>query len=122
MDRGLCANGEPYMNGENELKRFIQRCKSDPELFKQLSEFGVEKWGEEHLPLDIDIDKIIELASRNEYYFDKADIFTCQCKQLQNFWMFEMENSFVARRYLARIQFQISHGDSTLPGIDCYRY
>ena len=110
------------MNGENELKRFIERCKSDPELFKQLSEFDVEKWGEEHLPLDVNTDKLIELAGRYEYYFDKTDIVASQCKQLQNFWMFEMENSFVARRYLARIQFQINQGPATLKGIDYYSY
>ena len=36
--------------------------------------------------------------------------------------MFEMENSFVARRYLARIQLQINQGPATLKGIDYYSY
>ena len=110
------------MNGENELKRFIERCKSDPELFNQLSEFSVEKWGEEHLPLDVNIEKLIELSCRYKYYFDKSDIVTSQCKHLHSFWMFEMENSFVARRYLARIQLQINQGPTTLKGIDYYSY
>lgn len=110
------------MSGESDLKRFIEHTKRDPELARQLAQFGVEKWGDAHLPLDIDISKVIELARSHGYHFDHSDVFRSQCEQLQSFWMFEMENSFVARRYMSRIQLRIHRGRIQLPGIDYYKY
>jgi hypothetical protein len=110
------------MNGESELKRFIEHTKKDPALATKLANFGVEKWGEAHLPLDIDISKVIELARLHGYHFDQSDVFRSQCEHLQTFWMFEMENSFVARRYMARIQLRIDRGTTPPPAIDYYTY
>ena len=120
MDRRLCADGDPCMSGVSELKRFIEHTKNDPALAAQLAQFGVDQWGEAHLPLDIDIDKVIELAQLHGYHFDESDVFKSQCEHLQSFWMFEMENSFVARRYMTRIQRHIYKGNRRLPDIDYY--
>jgi hypothetical protein len=110
------------MNGTSELKRFIEHSKRDRELAAELASFGVEKWGDSHLPLDINIPKVIELAQGHGYHFDQCDVLESQCEHLQAFWMFEMENSFVARRYMARIQLTIHHGSKQLPAIDYYNY
>ena len=88
----------------------------------KLAQFSVEKWGEAHLPLDIDIHEVIELARRHDYHFDQGDVFKSQCEHLQSFWMFEMENSFVARRYMARIQLRIDQGGAQLSAIDYYNH
>ncbi|WP_158217018.1 Nif11-like leader peptide family natural product precursor [Synechococcus sp. 8F6] len=108
------------MNGASELKRFIEHKKKDPALAAQLAQFGVDQWGEAHLPLDIDIHKLIELARLHGFHFDESDVFKSQCEHLQSFWMFEMENSFVARRYMARIQLHIDKGNTRLSEIDYY--
>ena len=108
------------MNGARELKRFIEHTKKDPALAAQLAQFGVDQWGEAHLPLDIDIHKLIELARLHGFHFDESDVFKSQCEHLQSFWMFEMENSFVARRYMARIQLHIDKGNTRLSEIDYY--
>jgi len=102
------------MNGASELKRFIEHTKKDQALAAQLAQFGVDQWGEAHLPLDIDIHKLIELARLHGFHFDESDVFKSQCEHLQSFWMFEMENSFVARRYMARIQLHIDKGNTRL--------
>ena len=108
------------MSGVSELKRFIEHTKKDPALAAQLAQFGVDQWGEAHLPLDIDIHKLIELARLHGFHFDESDVFKSQCEHLQSFWMFEMENSFVARRYMARIQLHIDKGNTRLSEIDYY--
>jgi hypothetical protein len=110
------------MSGASELKRFIEHTKKDPELAAKLAQFSVEKWGESHLPLDIDIPEVIELARRRGYHFDNGDVIKSQCEHLQSFWMFEMENSFVARRYMARIQLRIDQGGAQPPAIDYYKH
>jgi hypothetical protein len=109
------------MSGTGELKRFIEHAKNEPGLSEQLAEFGVDQWGDAHLPLDIDIGKVIELARATGYHFEQSDVFSSQCERLQSFGMFEMENSFVARRYMARIQLRIDRGGTPLPAIDYYR-
>lgn len=108
------------MSGANELKRFIEHTKIDPVLAAQLAQFGVDKWGEAHLPLDIDIHKVIKLARLYGYHFEENDVFKSQCEHLQSFWMFEMDNSFVARRYMSRIQLHIDRGNTRLSDIDYY--
>ena len=62
------------MRGTIELKRFIEHTKKDPALAAQLAQFGVEQWGDEHLPVDIDIAKVIELAQDHGYDFDQSDV------------------------------------------------
>ena len=108
------------MSGVSELKRFIEHTRKDSALAAQLAQFGVDQWAAAHLPLDIDIQKVIELARLHGYHFDESDVFKSQCEHLQSFWMFEMENSFVARRYMARIQLHIDKGNTRLSEIDYY--
>ena len=74
----------------------------------------MEKWGDQHTPLDVDTAKVIEVAKRAGFHVSEADICLAQCQQLNNFWRFEMENAFVARRTLARIQMQILGSNDAL--------
>ena len=70
------------MRGTSELKRFIEHSKKDPALAAQFVQFGVEQWGDEHLPVDIDIAKVIELAQDRGYNFDQSDVLKSQCEHL----------------------------------------
>ncbi len=97
-----------------ELETFIAEARQNPELQVQLSDCSLEKWGESHTPLDVDTSKVIEVAKRAGFNISESDIFFAQCQQLNDFWRFEMENAFVARRTLARIQMQISGLDDSL--------
>jgi len=98
----------------NELEAFIAEARQNPDLQAQLQDCSLEKWGESHTPLDVDPLKVIEVAKRAGFNISAADIFFAQCQQLDNFWRFEMENAFVARRTLSRIQMQISGVNDTL--------
>ena len=98
------------MSGQKQLLAFLSKVRSDVQLQQQLAEFRVEQWGDTHLPLDIDLDAVISLASASGFHFDRADVVVCQCRQLERFASFEMENAVVARRYLARIQMQVDRG------------
>ena len=91
----------------NELEAFIAKARQNPELQAQLKDCSLEKWGDQHTPLDVDPSKVIEVAKRAGFTISEADILLAQCQQLNNFWRFEMENAFVARRSLARIQMQV---------------
>ncbi|WP_236069812.1 Nif11-like leader peptide family natural product precursor [Prochlorococcus marinus] len=91
----------------NELEAFIAEARRNPNLQAQLKDCALEKWGDQHTPLDVDTAKVIEVAKRAGFHVSEADICLAQCQQLNNFWRFEMENAFVARRTLARIQMQI---------------
>ena len=110
------------MTALSDLERFIERAKTDLDVAAQLSDCSVEKWGDAHLPLDIDLDKVIQLAARLGFTFERSDVISSQCKHLQEFSLFEMDNSFVARRYLARVQMQLDCGGVVMPGIDYYHY
>jgi len=98
------------MSGQKQLLAFLCRVRSDVKLQQQLVAFRVEQWGDTHLPLDIDLDAVIALAAETGFYFDRADVVVSQCRQLEHFASFEMENAVVARRYLARIQMQVDRG------------
>ena len=98
------------MNGVEQLTAFLARVRSDAELQQQLAAFHVELWGDAHLPLDIDLDAVIALASEIGFHFDRSDVVASQCRHLDRFASFEMDNAVVARRYLARIQLQIDRG------------
>ncbi|ABM79532.1 Hypothetical protein P9303_28021 [Prochlorococcus marinus str. MIT 9303] len=95
------------MEHMNELEAFIAEARRNPNLQAQLKDCALEKWGDQHTPLDVDTAKVIEVAKRAGFHVSEADICLAQCQQLNNFWRFEMENAFVARRTLARIQMQI---------------
>ena len=91
----------------SELEAFIAEARRNPDLQARLKDCSLEKWGDQHTPLDVDTSKVIEVAKRAGYNLSEADIFLAQCQQLDDFWRFEMENAFVARRTLAKIQMQI---------------
>ena len=98
------------MSGQKQLLGFLARVRSDDKLQEQLVTFRVDQWGDTHLPLDIDLDAVIALAAETGFHFDRADVVVSQCCQLERFASYEMENAFVARRYLARIQMQVDRG------------
>ncbi len=109
------------MNGAEQLTAFLARVRSDTELQQQLAAFRVEQWGDAHLPLDIDLDAVIALASDIGFQFDRADVVASQCRHLERFASFEMENAVVARRYMARIQLQVDRGGKPEAPISYYR-
>ena len=109
------------MTGAEQLTAFLSRVRADAELQQQLAAFHVERWGDAHLPLDIDLDAVIALASEIGFHFDRADVVVSQCRQLERFASFEMENSVVARRYLARIQLQVDWGGKPDQPLSYYR-
>ena len=110
------------MTGAEQLTAFLARVRSDAELQQQLAEFRVELWGDAHLPLDIDLEAVIALAAEIGFKFDRADVVASQCSHLEQFASFEMENSVVARRYLARIQLQVDRGGQPEEPLSYYRY
>ena len=91
-----------------QVEAFIAKAKEDPNLQAKLSSCALEKWGDKHTPLDIDHKKVIDIAREEGYEISFHDLVRAQCDQLSRFWMFEMENSFVGRRSLARIQISVS--------------
>ena len=109
------------MSGAEQLTAFLAKVRSDPELQQQLAAFHVELWGDAHLPLDIDLEAVIALASDIGFHFDRADVVVSQCRHLERFASFEMENSVVAQRYLARIQLQIDRGGKPEEPLSYYR-
>ena len=103
----------------NQLSEFIAEARSNPKLQKALESCSLELWGESHTPLDVDMDTVLDVARGAGYDLTRQDLIAAQCEHLNQFWCFEMENSFVARRYLSRVQYQVS---SDLPMIDYYEY
>ena len=101
----------------NTLAEFIADARSNPQLQQELEGCSLELWGDSHTPLDVDMDRILDVARRAGYDLTREDLIVAQCEQLNQFWRFEMENSFVARRYLSRVQYQFS---SDFPVIDYY--
>lgn len=97
------------------IKAFIARARLDPEIQRQLTDCALEQWGESHIPLDIDARKVMDVAAAHGFHFSLADIVATQSRKLEEFWQFEMENSFVARRSLSRIQYQISGSSGGSP-------
>ncbi|WP_170951752.1 Nif11-like leader peptide family natural product precursor [Synechococcus sp. GEYO] len=109
------------MTGAEQLAAFLAKVRSDAELQQQLATFHVELWGDAHLPLDIDLDAVIALASEIGFHFDRADVVASQCSHLERFAAFEIENAIVARRYLARIQLQVDRGGKPEEPLSYYR-
>ncbi|MCT0223797.1 Nif11-like leader peptide family natural product precursor [Synechococcus sp. CS-1328] len=93
---------------QRSIEAFIARARIDPGLQRQLADCCLEQWGDSHIPLDIDAQKVIAVAAAHGFQFSMADVVAAQCQKLNEFWRFEMENSFVARRSLSLIQYQIS--------------
>ena len=103
----------------NHLSEFIAEARSNPQLQKELEACSLELWGDSHTPLDVDMDIILGVARGAGYDLTRQDLIAAQCEHLNQFWGFEMENSFVARRYLSRVQYQVS---SDWPMINYYEY
>ena len=101
----------------SQVVKFIAAARQNPEIQRELEGCSLEDWGDAHTPLDIDQQRVIDVARRAGFSLTRKDLIEAQCKQLNQFWRFEMENSFVARRYLARVQYQLS-GD--VPAVDYY--
>ena len=99
------------------LAEFIAEARCNPQLQKELEGCSLELWGDSHTPLDVDMDRILDVARVAGYEITRQDLIAAQCEQLNQFWRFEMENSFVARRYLSRVQYQLS---CDFPVIDYY--
>lgn len=93
---------------QRSLEAFIAQARLDEALQQQLDNCSVEHWGDTHLPLDIDAQKVMAVAAAHGFEFSFNDVVRAQCQKLSEFWRFEMENSFVARRSLSLIQYQIS--------------
>ena len=55
-------------------------------------------------------------------HFDRADVVASQCRHLERFASFEMDNAVVARRYMARIQLQVDRGGKPEEPIDYYKF
>ena len=90
------------------VEAFIAKARKDPELLEQLEGCSIEQWGDQHTPLDVDLDRVVEVAQKAGFQISRADLIAAQCKQLDGFWSFEMNNSFVARRCLETLQCQVS--------------
>ena len=99
------------------LSDFIAAARQDSQLQQELQGCSLESWGDGYTPLDIDENRVIEVAQRAGFAISRQDIIKAQCEHLDKFWRFEMENSFVARRYLARVQYHLS---TSIPDIDYY--
>ena len=95
-------------SASGRIEAFIAQARLDPELQRQLADCALEQWGDSHIPLDIDARKVMDVAAAHGFHFSLADIVATQSRKLEEFWLFEMENSFVARRSLSLIQYQIS--------------
>ena len=101
----------------SRLAEFIAEARRNPRLQKELEGCFLELGGDSHTPLDVDMDRILDVARVAGYEITRQDLIAAQCEQLNQFWRFEMENSFVARRYLSRVQYQLS---CDFPVIDYY--
>ena len=98
----------------SQLKEFILEARQNPILREKLEGCSVDQWGDSHTPLDVDPYKVIDVARGAGYMITLQDIFKAQCEQLAQFWRFEMENSFVARRSLAKLQLCVSNDNKDL--------
>ena len=103
----------------SRLKEFILEARQNPILREELEGCSIDQWGDSHTPLDVDPQKVIDVARGAGYMITLQDIFKAQCEQLAQFWRFEMENSFVARRSLAKLQLCIANDNENL---DYYYY
>ena len=104
---------------KSQLKEFILEARKNPSLREKLEGCSVDQWGDSHTPLDVDPYKVIDVAHTAGYVITLQDIFKAQCEQLAQFWRFEMENSFVARRSLAKLQLSLSDESGS---VDYYTY
>jgi hypothetical protein len=107
------------MGPMNSVESFIELARQDQDLKSRLADCSIEKWGSEHLPLDVDLEKVLSIAHDHGFSFTRHDIIQSQCRKLAEFWQFEMGNAFVARRTLDHIQYQLA---PDLSDIDYYEY
>jgi len=118
-DRLGIDNHKHNLGSTNNVESFIRLAQKDETIKQQLADCSVELWDSAHLPLDIDINKVISVAKDYGFHLTMKEIINTQCNKLAEFWQFEMGNAFVARRSLSLIQYQISDG---LPIVDYYLY
>ena len=52
------------MNKPSDIEAFIKKAKSDASIQGQLAECQLDKWGESHTPLDVDLKKVIQVAKQ----------------------------------------------------------
>lgn len=97
------------------VEAFIARARIDPGLQAELATCALEQWGDSHIPLDVDAQRVIAVAAAHGFDITLADIVSTQSRKLEEFWQFEMENSFVARRSLSLIQYQLSGSPVAAP-------
>lgn len=107
------------MDPENSVESFIQLARQSLEIQSRLADCSIDLWGSEHLPLDVDLAKVLAVASEYGFSLSEQDVIQSQCKKLAEFWQFEMDNAFVARRTLNHIQYQLS---ASVVDIDYYEY
>lgn len=107
------------MEAVDRVEAFIRLARQEPEIQSRLADCSIELWGEDHLPLDVDLEKVLAVASDFGFNISAADIIQRQCRRLAEFWQFEMGNAFVARRTLFHIQYQLKNGAAPT---DYYNY
>ena len=107
------------MESMKTVESFIKLARQDQDLRSRLADCSVDNWGSEHLPLDVDLEKVLSIASDYGFSFTHHDIIQSQCRKLAEFWQFEMGNAFVARRSLGYIQYQVS---ADVGDVDYYEY
>jgi|LauGreDrversion4_2_1035121.scaffolds.fasta_scaffold82496_2 hypothetical protein len=90
------------------VRDFIAHARANADVSSQLAECSLESWGEAHTPLDVDHFRVIDVAKRAGFDIELSDLVSAQCQELDHFWSFEMNNSFVARRAMSRIQMNLS--------------
>ncbi len=96
------------MDRHGQVESFIRAAQENVHIKDKLADCAVEMWGSSHLPLDIDIAKAKAVASEYGFNLSASDIVGSQCSKLAEFWQFEMENAFAARRSLSAIQCRVS--------------
>lgn len=90
------------------VRDFIAHARANADVSSQLAECSLESWGDAHTPLDVDHDRVIDVAKKAGFDINLPDLVRAQCHELDRFWTDEMNNSFVARRAMSRIQINVS--------------
>ncbi|MBV2350815.1 Nif11 family protein [Synechococcus sp. HK05] len=92
----------------SSVRDFIAHARANADVSSQLAECSLESWGDAHTPLDVDHFRVIDVAKRAGFDIDLSDLVSAQCHELDHFWSYEMNNAFVARRAMSRIQMNVS--------------
>jgi hypothetical protein len=95
------------MKPNNQVEQFIEFARTSTDARIRLADCQIDLWEDSHLPVDIDINKVVAVARDYGYRLTLTQIIEMQCKKLSSFWLFEMENAFVARRTMELLQYHI---------------